>query len=201
MLPHSYELPAAIALILGGVLTCFAGYRLFRIVIGIYGFILGAMIASSTVGTNSTAVMVGAALVGGLAGSVVLLFAYIVGVALAGAALGALIGHLVWTQFGTGAPPAMALIIVSIAGAFGAMLLQRYVLIVGTAFGGAWTIVIGAVNALATRGVVTRGMPTPDVWVLYPTSLTDQRWAPVVWILLGLVGSGVQLALTAGKKR
>jgi hypothetical protein len=29
------------------VLACFAGYRLFRIVLGIYGFILGAMIASS----------------------------------------------------------------------------------------------------------------------------------------------------------
>ncbi len=31
----------------GGVIACFAGYRLFRIVLAIYGFMLGAMIASS----------------------------------------------------------------------------------------------------------------------------------------------------------
>ena len=34
MLPPSYELPAAILLVLGGALSCFAGYRLFRIVLG-----------------------------------------------------------------------------------------------------------------------------------------------------------------------
>ena len=49
MLPHSYELPAAILLVLGGALSCFAGYRLFRIVLGIYGFVIElASIAPST---------------------------------------------------------------------------------------------------------------------------------------------------------
>ena len=52
MLPHSYELPAAILLVLGGALSCFAGYRLFKIVLGIYGFILGAMLASSMMGDH-----------------------------------------------------------------------------------------------------------------------------------------------------
>ena len=42
MLPQSYGLPAAIGLVLGGAVACFAGYRLFRIVLAIYGFILGA---------------------------------------------------------------------------------------------------------------------------------------------------------------
>jgi hypothetical protein len=79
------------------------------------------------------------------------------------------------------------------------MLLQRYVIIVSTAFAGAWTVVIGAVNALAARGL-TRAVSAPDVWVLYPTSLPEQRWAPVVWILLGLIGSGIQLG-RAGKRR
>lgn len=200
MLPHSYELPVAAALILGGLVTCLAGYQLFRIVLGIYGFILGAMIASSVMGVNNTAFMLAAAVVGGLVGAVVLMFAYWVGVALAGAGLGALIGHLVWIQFRTGDPPVMGMVVMAIAGAFGAMLLQRYVIIVGTAFGGAWTVVIGAVNALAARGV-PRGVPGPDVWVLYPTSLPEQRWVPVIWILLGLIGSGVQLSRAAGKRR
>ena len=200
MLPHNYELPAAITLILGGVVTCFAGYRLFRVVLGIYGFILGAMMASSVMGANNTAFMIGGAVVGGLLGAVVLMFAYWVGVALAGAGLGALIGHLLWTQFKVGDPPVLGMIAVAIAGAFSAMLLQRYVIILGTAFAGAWTVVIGGANALAARGL-PRGVPVPEVWVLYPTSLPEQRWAPLLWILLGLIGSGVQLSRATGRRR
>ena len=42
MLPQAYELPAALFLFLAGAVSCFAGYRLFKLVLGIYGFILGA---------------------------------------------------------------------------------------------------------------------------------------------------------------
>jgi hypothetical protein len=200
MLPINYELPAAVALILGGVLTCFAGYRLFRTVLGIYGFILGAMIASSVASQSNTAILVSSAIVGGLVGSLVLGMAYVVGIAMAGAGIGALIGHMVWAQYRTDVPPAVALVVVSVVGAVGALLVRRYVIIVATAFGGAWTVVVGAVNALAVRGVM-RGASALDVWILYPTSLPQERWAPAAWILLGLLGSGVQLGLTAARKR
>ena len=79
---------------LGGALACFAGYRLFRIVLGIYGFILGAMIASSMMGVSNTIGMIVAALVGGLVGALILMFAYFVGIALVGAGLGALVAHV-----------------------------------------------------------------------------------------------------------
>ena len=87
MLPQAYGLPAAILLVLGGTLACFAGYRLLRTVLGIYGFILGAMLASSIVDVSNALAMVVAAIVGGLVGAIVLVFAYFVGVALVGAAL------------------------------------------------------------------------------------------------------------------
>ena len=96
MLPQSYELPAALVLVLAGALACFAGYRLFRIVLAIFGFILGAMLASSLMGISNTAGMVVAALVGGLVGAAILLFAYFVGIALVGAGVGALIAHFGW---------------------------------------------------------------------------------------------------------
>src|SRR5262245_4894593 len=143
MLPHSYELPAALLLIAGGAVACFAGYRLFRVVLAIYGFILGAGFASSIVGSTNTVGMVAAALVGGLVGSLVLVFAYFVGIALVGAGLGAFVAHLLWTQAGSPEPPALAVIAFAILGAAGAMLLQRYVIIIGTAFGGAWTLIVG----------------------------------------------------------
>ena len=70
MIPHSYEVPAAVLLVLGGALSCFAGYRLFKITLGIYGFILGAMLASSTMGVSNTTGMIAAAIIGGIAGAV-----------------------------------------------------------------------------------------------------------------------------------
>src|SRR5581483_4204056 len=133
MLPHSYELPAAVLLVLGGALSCFAGYRLFKIVLAIYGFILGASIASSTMGVSNATGQVLAAIVGGIAGALILVLAYFVGIALIGAGLGALVAHVSWGYIRAGDPPAALLIVLAIFGAIGAMLLQRYVIIVATA--------------------------------------------------------------------
>src|SRR2546427_113429 len=69
MLPPPYGILADLALVGGGALACFAGYRLFRIVLGIYGFVLGAMFASSMMGATSTGAQVVAAIVGGLIGA------------------------------------------------------------------------------------------------------------------------------------
>ena len=200
MLPPFYALPAAILLILGGALSCFAGYRLFRIVLGIYGFILGAMIASSMMGVTNTTGMIVAALAGGIAGAVILVFAYFIGIALVGAGLGALVAHVGWGYIGSGDPPALMVIALSILGAIGAMLLQRYVMIVSTAFGGAWTAIVGGLAAAGDRGA-GRAASAGDVWILYPlTPSPGHQWVPLAWIVLGLIGTGVQLAIT-GRKR
>lgn len=200
MLPASYELPAAILLVLGGALACFAGYRLFKIVLAIYGFIFGAMLASSTMAASNTAGMVLAALVGGLVGAAVLVFAYFIGVALIGAGLGALIAHVTWPYFGVGDPAPVLVIILAVLGAVGAMLLQRYVIVVATAFGGAWTMIVGAL-ALSGDRHAAKAASAVDVWILYPTTpAAGQRWVPIVWVLLGLIGTAVQLSVTARKR-
>jgi hypothetical protein len=201
MLPTSYQLPAAILLVLGGALACFAGYRLFRFVLAIYGFILGAMLASSLVAPSMTVWMVVAAIVGGLVGAMVLMLAYLVGIALVGAGLGALVAHLAAQYFGPGDPPPIVLVVLAVLGAIAAMLLQRYVIIVATAFGGAWTLIVGLFAATGDRRAV-RAAAGGDVWIFYPMNpAPGQRWVPIVWILLGLIGTGVQLGMTAGKKR
>ena len=201
MLPYSYQLPAAVVLVLSGALTCVAGYRLFRIVLAIYGFIFGAMIASSMMGVTNTSGMIVAALVGGLAGAVILVLAYFVGVVLVGAGLGALVVHVGWSHVAaSGDPPAVLLIVMAVVGAIAAMVLQRYVVIVGTAFGGAWTIIVGAI---AVADALAHGrVRTADAWVLYPlTPAAGQRWVPVAWIALGVLGTAVQIGATArGRK-
>lgn len=202
MLPHSYELPAAILLVLGGALSCFAGYRLFKIVLGIYGFVLGAMLASSTMGVTNSTGMIVASLVGGVCGALLLMFAYFVGIALVGAGLGALVAHVAWSSLGrTGDPPALAVVVLSVVGSIGAMFLQRYVIVVATAFGGAWTVIVGGLAVAGDRGAA-RAATAGDVWILYPLSpAPGQKWVPVAWVALGLIGTAVQLITTGRKKQ
>ena len=200
MLPHSYELPVAIVLVLGGVLACFVGYRLFRVVLAVYGFILGAMIASSMMGVTNRMGMVVAVLAGGLSGAFILVFAYFVGIAIVGAGLGALVAHLLWRQTAKADPPPAAVLAFSIVGGLVAMLLQRYVIIVATSFAGAWTMIVGA---LATAGerFAPRAASAADTWILYPLNpAPGARWLPVAWAALGVLGTVVQLLLT-GRKR
>ena len=199
MLPQQYELPAALFLLLGGTISCFAGYRLFKIVLGIYGFLLGAGLASSAMGASNTLGMILAALAGGLVGALILVFAYFIGIALVGAGLGALLLHVGWGGVRPGDPPAFAVIAVAIIGAIAAMVLQRYVIVAATAFGGAWTMILGGLAAVGDSAAA-RPARGDAVWIFYPTMASGQRWVPIAWIALGFLGTAVQLGIT-GKKR
>ena len=199
MLPASLQTPAALILLAGGILSCFAGYRIFRIVLGIYGFILGALIASSVMGSDSTGWMLLAALGGGLAGALILIFAYFFGVALLGAAIGAFTSHIIWSAMGS-EPHVAMVIVLSIAGALAALALQRYVIIGATGFAGAWTAIVGALALTGSR-VAAQG-PREDVWAAYPLDpAPGSTWVIVAWIALGLIGVLVQLMVTGKKKR
>ncbi len=199
MLPASYQVPAAIVLLLGGVIACFFGYRLFRIVLAIFGFILGAFLASSVFGASDTGPMLAAAAVGGLLGAGILFLAYFVGVALAGAGIGAVIANVALTA-GERDPSVLVVVLCSVVGAAAAMYLQRYFIIVFTAFGGAWTLIVGAMALVGDRAARTAAA-SGDVWVAYPLNPAPGRlWVPIVWIVLGLIGAGVQLGITGGEK-
>jgi hypothetical protein len=200
MLPASFQAPAAIVLLLGGLLACFAGYRVFRIVLGIYGFILGALLASSFAGVEQTWLMIVAAIVGGLIGALILIAAYFVGVALIGAGIGALVANALWASFGR-EPHILAVILLAIAGALGALALQRYVIIAATAFGGAQTAVVGAAALLGDRWAGEAA--ARSVYGVYPIDpIPTTQWDLVAAIALGLIGLIVQLSVTAkGRKK
>jgi hypothetical protein len=199
MLPAQYQLPAAIVLLVGGAVACFFGYRLFRIVLAIFGFILGALLATSIFGASETAPMIGAALVGGLVGAGILFAAYFVGVALAGAGLGALIANLAFSA-GEREPHFLVIVFATVMGAVAAIYLQRYFIIVGTAFGGAWTLIVGAM-ALIGNSRAMNAAASGNVWVAYPLDpAPGERWVPWAWMAIGLVGVGVQMGLTGGER-
>jgi len=200
VLPANFELPAAIVLLLGGAVACFAGYRLFRVVLAIYGFIFGAMLASSVMGISNHLGMLIAALVGGILGAVLFTFAYYVSIGLIGAGMGAFFLHVVWDYAKRSEPPSVAVIIAAVAGAVVAMALQRYVIIISTAFSGAWTMIVGGL-AIAGNRAAERATTGGNVWILYPfSSAPGQRWVSIAWVLLGLVGVAVQTGMTGKKK-
>lgn len=202
MLPQAYELPAAFVLFMSGALACLAGYRLFKFVLAVYGFILGAAIASSTMGVTSTTGMIVAAIVGGVAGALILVLAYFVGIALVGAGLGVLVAHVGWNYLrSAGEPPLTVIVLLAVLGAMGSMLLQRYVIIVATAFGGAWTAIIGGLTIAGDRRLATAA-GSGDMWILYPLAPSPgNRWVPIAWLVLGLVGTAVQLGITGRRKK
>src|SRR4051812_40232019 len=195
MLPQSFELPVALVLVLAGGLACFAGYRLFRVVLVIFGFILGAMLASSMMASSNTGGMVVAALLGGVAGAVILLFAYFVGIALVGAGVGALIAHFGWAFVGSGDPPVLAVVGLAVIGAVAAMFVQRHVIVVTTGFVGAWTLMIGILATIGDRGALA-AKSAGNVWILYPTTAPGYAWMSFVWVAIGLAGTAMQLAVT-----
>src|ERR671919_1752133 len=187
MFPVDYQIPAAIVLLLGGIVACFFGYRLFRIVLAIFGCIIGALLASSIFGASDTGPMLLAALVGGLIGAGVLMAAYFVGVAIVGAGLGALVANLAQSA-GDRDPHFLVVIFASVVGAVAAIYLQRYFIIVGTGFGGAWTLIVGAMALVGDRTAMAAAA-AGDVWVAYPLDpAPGQRWVPITWVLLGMIG-------------
>jgi hypothetical protein len=200
MLPASYATGTAVLLAVGGLLACFAGYRLFRFVLGLYGFLFGAFMASSIMGPGNMWALVVAALAGGVLGAVLMVAAYFMGVGLVGAGLSALAVNVIWRFIG-GDPPTWLLVIVCVVGALAALSVVRWVVIFGTAIAGAWTIIVAAL-ALMGDPAAARAATAGDVWILYPLGATGgQMWQVAAWFGLTVVGVVVQTVTTKGKRR
>lgn len=199
MLPAAYQVPAAAILLIGGVVSCFAGYRLFKFVLGLFGFIIGVLAATSFFGPAQTTSMVLVSLLGGVIGAGVLLAAYFVGVALVGAGIGALLVNVIWTQI-EGDPHPAVVILFSVAGAVVATWLQRYVIIIGTAFAGSWTMLVGGLAFMGDGGPL-KAAAEGNPWVVYPLNpAPGMRWLPWAWFLIGAFGTLVQMRWTGGER-
>ena len=199
MLPASFQMPAAIILVVGGLLSCCAGYRVFRFVLAFFGFVIGALATSSAMGADQTLWMIGGAILGGLVGALILVLGYFIGVALIGAGLGAGAAMAIWAALGR-EPGIVPVVILSILGSLGALALQRYVIIVSTAFGGAQTAIVGGAALFGDR--VAADAAARSVYRVYPLDpLPGTKWDLVAWFLLGTIGVIVQMAFTAkGRK-
>jgi len=197
MLPGSFQVPAALILLVGGLCSCFAGYRIFRWVLAFFGFVFGALFVGAAMGSDQTLWMIAAWLIGGLIGAVILFAAYFVGVALIGAGIGAGAAMMLWAALNR-EPGIWPVIIFAVIGAIGALAVQRHVIIVATAFAGAQTAVVGAAELIGGRNLES---PTRQMVHVYPLDpLPNTRLDLVAFVVLGLLGLVIQLRTTTGKK-
>jgi hypothetical protein len=187
MLPGSFQVPAAVILVAGGLCSCFAGYRIFRLVLAFFGFVFGALFVSSAMGSDPTLWMIGA---------VILYAAYFVGVALIGAGIGAGLAMVLWASVDR-EPGILPVITLAVLGAVAALWVQRHVIIVATAFAGAQTAIVGAAELMTSRDAAPR-----RVFHVYPFDpLPGTRWDLVAFVVLGAIGLVFQLRSKGGKKR
>jgi len=146
---------ATVAAILFGLLYCFAGYRLFRFLLGLTGFILAGSAAAALAGwlSDGRLVYMAAGLVlGGVAGAAALYFMYYAGVFCLG-----LLGAVVVAHNALAGQPESwvpwALLGAGVLGGLLALWLMRPVIVLATAAIGASLVVHGAVFLAGTAGL------------------------------------------------
>ena len=138
MLPGQLHVPVAVLLLAAGLIAAFWGYRLFRLTLGLYGFILGAVAAVSLIDATSTAMLVALLLGGGLAGAAIFVLAYFAAVGLLGGAAGVLFAQSLWPQIAHAQASIWIVILFAAIGIVFGLVFQRYAVVLVTAFGGAW---------------------------------------------------------------
>ena len=187
---------AILALIIGA-LALLAGYRLFLLLLPIWGFFAGfAMGAHATTllfgtGFLSTITSWIVGFVAGLIFAVLSYLIYIVGVALLSAAFGYFLGAGLMLLF---VEPGLLVTLVGLAGAVImafvvlAFNIQKPVLEFITSFGGATAVLTGVLLLFGRIPLEALGQnPVRAV-------LDDSIFWLIVWLVLGFVGFGIQIA-------
>ena len=196
MFPDTFHMPVAIILLGGGFLACFLGYRLFRFILLGYGLVTGVVLVSQlNLNFPETWMVITATIIGGLIGAALFLAVYFVGVAVAGAGLGVLAVHLVWTQRSDD-PHLLVIILMAIVGVFLAMVFQRYVIILVTSFTGASLSLVAVIALLGHVNITEAEVRTLEVL----KRISEERAVLFAWLVLSLLGVFVQLRKTSAGK-
>ncbi len=196
---NSTAILAAMLSIAFGLLNCFFGYRLFKVLLGIYGFVLGAaggFALAGSVTAGQTLWLLAGMVVGGLVGAAGMVLLYLLGVFVVGAVAGALLASLLGAALNVNLPP-MVVLVVAIAVGGVALALQRTMIVLSTAFSGAWGVVGGMVSLLTGRAaLLLNPLNRPGAWHRAGLPLL---LVLLLWLALGIAGAAVQFRTTTEK--
>lgn len=180
---------ALLAALAVGVLYCFLGYRLIRVLIALTGFALAALPAVILAAwlSHANAIAVGVAgLLGGIAGAVFMAFVYRAGIFCLGLLGAALIAHhlLTATEL-TWAP--WAILGLGVVGGLLALLVERPVITVATAALGAWILLVSAALVLMRSDAA-------DSSTVQELTSHASLTILAVWTVLTVAGTAAQFA-------
>ena len=186
--PSSVNIATAMAIAVG-TLYCFLGYRVFKFVLGLTGFILAGSVAGGLAGLLSDGRLIitaPAALLGGVAGAFALFFLYKAGVFCLGALAGALVAHTALVGE-TASWAAWAVLAAAVFGGVLALVVERPVMTMATATLGAW-IVVGGFAYVILGPTFLEGLDRP-------LEVGEPRWVMLCsWAVLSVAGALAQFA-------
>jgi hypothetical protein len=183
-----------IGLIVFGLLNCFYGYRVFRFLLGVWGFIGGVTLGvwlMRGIEVGPLGQLLGA-LIAGILGVFIVTFLYILGVFLFGAGFGLLVASLLFQSW-PAVPQWPVAIILCVLGGVAAVALQSPLIKLLTAFSGAWIVIASA--AFLLTGQSLNGLP--------PRSVVSSFWIMVIygaWLLLGALGLSAQMQIARRRR-
>jgi len=189
-IPAAGTVVGAGLLILAGLVYCLVGYRIFRFLLGLTGFLLAGPLLAAIVGwlSSGNALVMGIGLlVGGLAGAFALVFLYKAGVFCLGLLGGAVtVYNILYNRPEAWVP--VAILGAGLAGGLLALGIERPVMSVATAVIGAWIAVNAFVIMLGAAGFEEFVEEAYHESRLLFGMLT-------AWAALGLIGAFVQLVV------
>lgn len=178
------------ACVLTGALMCFFGYRAFKVVLGIFGVLVGGYAAASVgyqmADENRALAALVCGLAGGILGGVLMVALYLLSVFVVGAGLGVIVGALVTTRAGAD----VRLIVIAVLAFLGGLLalfVQRAIIITATALNGA-ALVVGGLWMIASN------LKPEWLWTAPWTPNTTARLLVGIWVALGCLGIWSQFA-------
>jgi hypothetical protein len=160
-----------------GLASCFWGFRLFRVILVILGFLLGFWLGVSLLGSGQdTAAIIGGIVIG-IIGAVLFYVLYFIGVALSGIVLGAFLAATLLSALNIGADGlGIALVIVgAILGMVVALAINKLMIILSTALSGAGGVVYGAAYFIPGLFLTARQSSVTLI-------------GGIVWLVLGVAG-------------
>jgi len=176
--------PLAVAV---GILICFWGYCLLKVSLGVVGFIAGAAggwAVGLSLAPGNSGIALLCAVIGAVIGAVLCIWLFFLGIFLLGASAGAIVATALFSAVGNQPQPILLLVLAMVFGVI-ALVMQKLMIIVSTAFSGSYLITVGILHLL------TGAQDVSALWFnhLQPGSVGILGYVALVfWLVLGLAG-------------
>ena len=181
-----------------GMICCFLGYKAFKFVLGIFGFVAGLFIGNILVVTFfefDGLVMWIIVIVGGILGAGLSVSLYFFGIFVTGAVAGGLLGSVISTEVTV--EPIIVILVMGLIFGILALVVQKLIIIVSTALAGAWMAVSGGAYFLGGFNVFRFFQEPSSAW----ESFRGREVLLIGWLLLSGLGMLVQFRSRTREKR